>query len=55
MMENEVKLKFLAEEAEEEKKGIPRIHAVSPSEFIALGLELEDEQYVHGSPRIDRH
>ncbi|KAJ7231207.1 hypothetical protein C8J57DRAFT_1533818 [Mycena rebaudengoi] len=44
LTEAQVRLKFAAEEAEEEAKGVPSIHSVSPSTFIAVALDVEDEQ-----------
>jgi hypothetical protein len=34
------------EESKRVKSGVPGIHTVSPSSFIAAGLEVEDQQYV---------
>ncbi|KAJ7628913.1 hypothetical protein FB45DRAFT_748195 [Roridomyces roridus] len=42
--EKEVLLQLEKAEAERVAAGIPGIHAVSPSSFIAAGLEVEDEQ-----------
>ncbi|KAJ7166440.1 hypothetical protein C8R43DRAFT_946003 [Mycena crocata] len=42
--EKQVLLQFSKEEAEEVQAGIPSIHNVSPSSFIAAGLEVEDQQ-----------
>ncbi|KAF7375725.1 CxC2 domain-containing protein [Mycena sanguinolenta] len=44
MTEAEVRLKFATEEEEEAKKGIPALHEVTPSSFVAAGLELEEQQ-----------
>jgi hypothetical protein len=46
LMEMQLRLQFAAEEEEEAAKGVPQVHEVSPSTFIAAGLDLEDEQYV---------
>jgi hypothetical protein len=43
-MEAEVLLQFEKEEAEHVKAGVPGIHSVSPSSFVAAGLEVEDQQ-----------
>jgi hypothetical protein len=42
----EVHLQFAKEEEEEAKKGMPLLHEVTPSAFIAARLELEEQQYV---------
>ncbi|KAJ7626018.1 hypothetical protein FB45DRAFT_750195, partial [Roridomyces roridus] len=42
--EKEVLLELERQDAERVKAGIPKIHNVSPSSFIAAGLEVEDEQ-----------
>ncbi|KAJ7606921.1 hypothetical protein FB45DRAFT_1011540 [Roridomyces roridus] len=44
MSEKEVLLQLEREDAERVKAGIPTIHNVSPSSFLAAGLEVEDEQ-----------
>jgi hypothetical protein len=44
MTEAQVRLQFSEEEAAAAKKGVPSLHDVSPSGFIYVGLELEDEQ-----------
>ncbi|KAJ7851553.1 hypothetical protein B0H13DRAFT_2360044 [Mycena leptocephala] len=44
LMEMQLRLQFAAEEEEEAAKGVPQVHEVSPSTFIAAGLDLEDEQ-----------
>jgi hypothetical protein len=44
MTEAEVRLKFAADEEEEAKRGVPALHDVTPSSFIAAGLELEEQQ-----------
>ncbi|KAF7351520.1 CxC2 domain-containing protein [Mycena sanguinolenta] len=44
MTEAELKVKFATEEEEESKKGLPALHEVTPSSFIAAGLELEEQQ-----------
>jgi hypothetical protein len=41
----EVRLQF-AKEEEETKKGMPLLHEVTLSAFIAAGLELEEQQYI---------
>jgi hypothetical protein len=40
----EVRLQFAKEEEEEAKKGMPALHEVTPSGFVAAGLELEEQQ-----------
>lgn len=40
----EVRLQFATEEAAEVEKGLPPLHEVTPSAFIAAGLELEEQQ-----------
>jgi hypothetical protein len=42
-----LRLDLAKEEAENVDKGEPCIHQTSPSAFIQLGLDLEDQQYVH--------
>ncbi|KAK6996617.1 CxC2 domain-containing protein [Favolaschia claudopus] len=44
LTEMEVRLQFAKEEEEEAKKGGIALHEVSPSGFVAAGLELEDQQ-----------
>ncbi|KAJ7858428.1 hypothetical protein B0H13DRAFT_1640476 [Mycena leptocephala] len=44
LTEAQVRLKFTQDEAEEAKRGVQALHDVSPSKFIAVGLELEEEQ-----------
>ncbi|KAF8155179.1 hypothetical protein K438DRAFT_1987093 [Mycena galopus ATCC 62051] len=44
IMEAQVLLQFEQEEAERVRAGVPGIHSVSPSSFVAAGLEVEDEQ-----------
>jgi hypothetical protein len=43
LTEAQVRLKFTQEEVEEAKHGIQALHDVSPSKFIAVRLELEEE------------
>ncbi|KAK7041549.1 hypothetical protein VNI00_009136 [Paramarasmius palmivorus] len=42
--EDDVRLKYAEKEAEEHKLGIPALHEVSPSAFMMLGLDIEDQQ-----------
>jgi hypothetical protein len=42
----EVQLELAKEEAEEVKCGEFPPHDVSPNTFLAIGLELEEQQYV---------
>ncbi|KAJ7353487.1 hypothetical protein DFH08DRAFT_805034 [Mycena albidolilacea] len=44
LTEKDVLLRFEKEEAERIQNGVPGIHSVSPSSFVAAGLEVEDEQ-----------
>ncbi|THU88312.1 hypothetical protein K435DRAFT_575703, partial [Dendrothele bispora CBS 962.96] len=44
MTENDVRLILAEQEKEDEKAGVPSIHHISPSAFIAHGLELEELQ-----------
>jgi hypothetical protein len=44
MTEAQVRLQFSEEEASNAAKGVPSLHDVSPSTFVYVGLELEDEQ-----------
>ncbi|KAJ7190623.1 hypothetical protein GGX14DRAFT_579706 [Mycena pura] len=44
LSEQDVRLQFATEEAEEAKKGRPVLHEVTPSSFIVAGLELEEQQ-----------
>jgi hypothetical protein len=46
LTEKDVLLRFEKEEAEHVQNGVPGIHSVSPSSFVAAGLEVEDEQCV---------
>jgi hypothetical protein len=39
-----VLLEFEREESQHMAAGVPGIHAVSPSSFVAAGLNVEDEQ-----------
>jgi hypothetical protein len=42
----EVRLQFAKEEEKEAKEGTPWLHEVTPSAFVAAGLDLEDQQCV---------
>ncbi|KAF8183500.1 hypothetical protein K438DRAFT_1907965 [Mycena galopus ATCC 62051] len=42
--EKEVLLQFELEESQRQAAGVPGIHSVSPSSFVAAGLDVEDEQ-----------
>jgi hypothetical protein len=44
--EEEVRLKFAQEEAEQARRGVLALHEVSPSAFMQFGLDLEETQYV---------
>ncbi|KAJ6499732.1 hypothetical protein C8R47DRAFT_1175589 [Mycena vitilis] len=44
LTESQVRLQFTKEEAEDAKRGLPSVHDVSPSSFIIMGLDLEEEQ-----------
>ncbi|KAF7331578.1 CxC2 domain-containing protein [Mycena kentingensis (nom. inval.)] len=44
LSEKEVRARFLEEEEAEKSQGMPSIHRVSPSQFIAFALDLKDEQ-----------
>ncbi|KAK7033875.1 CxC2 domain-containing protein [Favolaschia claudopus] len=44
LTEAQVLLRFEKEEEERVRDGVPCVHAVSPSSFIAAGLDVEDEQ-----------
>jgi hypothetical protein len=44
----EVRLQFAKDEEEEVQKGTPTLHDVTPSSFVAAGLNLEDQQCVFG-------
>ncbi|KAJ7500190.1 hypothetical protein B0H11DRAFT_2225734 [Mycena galericulata] len=44
LTEAEVRLRFATAEEEEAAKGVPAVHDVTPSSFIAAGLDLEGEQ-----------
>ncbi|KAF7359485.1 hypothetical protein MSAN_01291300 [Mycena sanguinolenta] len=46
LTEAEVRLQFTKEEAEEAARGVPSVHDVSPSSFISVGLDLEQEQSI---------
>jgi hypothetical protein len=46
LTEAQVRLQFSKEEAEEAARGVPSLHDLSPSSFIAAGLDLEEEQCV---------
>jgi hypothetical protein len=47
LTEAQVRLQFSKEEDAEIARGVPSVHDVSPSSFVAAGLDLEEEQYVH--------
>jgi hypothetical protein len=49
LTEAQVRLKFTQDEVEEAKRGVQALHDISPSKFIAVRLELEEEQYVNDS------
>ncbi|KAJ7725755.1 hypothetical protein B0H14DRAFT_3519240 [Mycena olivaceomarginata] len=53
LTEKDVLLRFEKEEAERVQNGVLGIHSVSPSLFVAAGLEVEDEQCAT-SPRPSR-
>lgn len=40
----EVRLQYAEKELEQQKAGAPRLHDVSPSGFMVMGLEVEDQQ-----------
>lgn len=42
--EGDVRITLLEKEAELAKDGVPPLHTVTPTGFIVLGLELEDQQ-----------
>jgi hypothetical protein len=42
--EGEIRVALLEKEAELAKDGMPPVHAISPCNFIVVGLELEDQQ-----------
>jgi hypothetical protein len=42
--EGDVRVALLEKEAQLAKDGVPPLHSVTPSAFIVLGLELEDQQ-----------
>ncbi|KAF7360092.1 CxC2 domain-containing protein [Mycena venus] len=44
LSEAQVCLQFTQEEAKQAALGVPAIHDISPSKFISLGLDLEEEQ-----------
>ncbi|KAJ7085995.1 hypothetical protein B0H15DRAFT_923193 [Mycena belliarum] len=44
LTEAQVRLQFAEEEAAEAERGVPSIHDVSPSTFVAAGLDVENEQ-----------
>ncbi|KAJ7441783.1 hypothetical protein B0H11DRAFT_2251843 [Mycena galericulata] len=44
LTEAQVRLEFTKEEAAEAARGIPSIHDVTPSKFLAAGLDLKEEQ-----------
>ncbi|KAJ7118596.1 hypothetical protein C8R43DRAFT_901412, partial [Mycena crocata] len=44
LTEAEVRLNFAKEEAAEVARGVPTLHNVSPSAFMVVGLDLEEEQ-----------
>ncbi|KAJ7684861.1 hypothetical protein DFH06DRAFT_970627, partial [Mycena polygramma] len=45
LSEAKVRLQFTQEEAKQAAEGVPAVHNVSPSKFVSVGLDLEDEQY----------
>ncbi|KAJ7821058.1 hypothetical protein B0H13DRAFT_1920967 [Mycena leptocephala] len=44
LTEMQLRLQFAAEEEEEAAKGVPQVHEVNRSTFVAAALDLEDEQ-----------
>ncbi|KAJ7718483.1 hypothetical protein DFH07DRAFT_973264 [Mycena maculata] len=44
LTEMQVRLQFAAEEEKDKEAGIPAVHEVSPSTFVAAALDLEEEQ-----------
>ncbi len=44
LSEAQVRLQFSQEEEMQARRGTPGVHDVSPSKFVTLGLELEEEQ-----------
>ncbi|KAJ6472931.1 hypothetical protein C8R47DRAFT_987653, partial [Mycena vitilis] len=44
LSEAKVRLQFTQEEAKQAAEGVPAVHNVSPSKFVSVGLDLEDEQ-----------
>ncbi|KAK7038932.1 hypothetical protein VNI00_010323 [Paramarasmius palmivorus] len=42
--EDDIRLKYAEKEAEQHQLGIPALHEVSPSAFMMLGLDIEEEQ-----------
>jgi hypothetical protein len=42
----QLQLQFAAEEEEEAAKGVPQVHEVNRSTFVAAALDLEDEQCI---------
>jgi hypothetical protein len=46
LTEMEVQPQFTKDEEEGAKLGVPTLHEVTPSGFIAAGLELEEQQCV---------
>jgi hypothetical protein len=42
--EGDVRIALLEKEVKLAKDGIPPLHVVTPSGFVVLGLELEDQQ-----------
>ena len=43
LTEGDIRVALMEKEAQLAKDGIPPLHAVTPSGFIVLGLELEDQ------------
>jgi hypothetical protein len=46
MTEDDIRFQYAQQEAEQAQSGIQSLHDVSPSAFMYMGLDLEDEQYV---------
>ncbi|KAJ7865989.1 hypothetical protein B0H13DRAFT_1636845, partial [Mycena leptocephala] len=44
LSEAQVRLQFSKEEAGEVSRGVPSVHDVTPSKFISIGLDVENEQ-----------
>jgi hypothetical protein len=48
----EVRLELAKEEADDVRRGNQTIHEISASRWLTMGLDLEEQQYDHSSPKL---